>query len=339
MKRFATTSGATSALLMLGLMLTLSAGIGNAQHLISSKAGFVNRAEGKVFILRQDAENGERGRASMGTQMRDGDRLMTEAGSYAELLLSPGSYIRLNENSEVRAVNTAFTRMSFELVKGSIITEVSNANERVSNVNKDNPLEIVTPHGAASIGKDGLYRFDALETNTLVQVRQGELALAGREQFLSGKVTRLGRGKAVKLGGGDVSNLEIAKVNRDAADSFDSWSFGRAQTLMTANVSALRRSNTMGALAYGWMYDPFYNCYTFIPGRGRLFFSPYGMGFFGSYADCLRYGYGYGYFPQYYYPPSNGGGGVITPNVPSRVVAGNDRAPVVVPPARLVRNH
>ncbi len=331
MKRFISTSGATLALLI--LMLVLTAGVGNAQHLISSKAGFVNRAEGKVFILRQDAENGEKGRASMGTQMRDGDRLMTEVGSYAELLLSPGSYIRLNENSEVRAINTAFTRMSFEVVKGSVITEVSTSTEQVSNVNKTNPIEIVTPHGAVAIAKDGIYRFDMLETNTLVQVRQGELGLAGRDQFLAGKVTRLDRGKAVKLTGSDVAKLEIAKVNKDAADSFDAWSFGRAQTLMAANVSALRRSNTMGALAYGWMYDPFYNCYTFIPGRGRLLFSPYGMGFFGSYADALRYGYGYGYYPGYYYGnpyysnPSSGGG-VVAPNVPARVVAGNDRAPI-----------
>lgn len=330
MKRFTNRYGATFALLM--LLLGLNASLGNAQHLISSKAGFVNRSEGKVFILRQDAQDGEKGRVSMGTQMRDGDRIMTEAGSFAELLLSPGSYLRLNENSEVRAVNTSFMRMRFELVKGSAITEVSTSTEQVSTVNKNNPIEIVTPHGAVSIAKDGLYRFDALDTNTLVQVRQGELGLGDREQFLAGRITKLGRGKAVKLIGSDPAKLEIAKVNRDVADSFDTWSFNRAQTLMAANASVLRRSNTMSSLRYGWMYDPFYNCYTYIPGRG-LFFSPYGFGFFGSYANCLRYGcgYGYGYYPPYYYPPSyggGGGGGVVTPNVPARVVAGNDRAPI-----------
>ncbi|HEX9004967.1 MAG TPA: FecR family protein [Blastocatellia bacterium] len=326
MKRFATMAGAALALLV------LVAGPGNAQHLISSKAGFVNRAEGKVFILRQDAESGEKGRASMGTQMRDGDRIMTEADSYAELLLSPGSYLRLNESSEIRAVSTSFMQMRFELVKGTAITEVSTSTEQVSTVNKNNPIEIITPHGTVSIAKDGLYRFDTIETNTLVQVRQGELGLGNREQFLAGRITKLGRGKAVKLTGSDVAKLEVAKVNKDAADKFDVWSFGRAQTLMAANVSALKRSNTMSALSYGWMYDPFFNCYTFIPGRGRLFFSPYGMGFFGSYADCLRYGYGYGYgygYPYYYgNPSSGGGGGGVAPNVPARVVAGNDRAPV-----------
>lgn len=322
MKRFTKTSVAIIGLVM------LVASLGNAQHLISSKAGFVNRSEGKVFILRHDSENGEKGRVSMGTQMKDGDRIMTEAQSYAELLLSPGSYLRLSENSEILAVSTSFSQMRFELVKGSAITEVSTSTEQVSTVNKNNPIEVVTPHGTVSIAKDGLYRFDTIDTNTLVQVRQGELGLGTREQFLAGRVTKIGRGKAVKLTGDNPAKLEIAKVNKDAADQFDVWSFNRAQTLMAANVSALRRSRTMSALSYGWMYDPFFNCYTFIPGRG-LFFSPYGFGFFGSYADCLRYwpyGYGYGYYPYYGNPTS--GGGTVVPNVPARVVAGNDRAPI-----------
>lgn len=322
MTRFAKIPVATFAL------LSLLVCIGNAQHLISTKAGFVNRSEGKVFILRHDSENGEKGRVSLGTQMRDGDRLVTEADSRAELLLSPGSYLRLNQNTEVRAVSTSFTQMRFELVKGSVITEISTSSEPVSTVNKRNPVEIVTPHGTVAIGKDGLYRFDTVESNTLVQVRQGELGLGTREQFLADKLTKIGRGKAVKLVAGGSAKSDVAKINRDVADEFDAWSFNRAQTLMAANVSALRRSQTMSALSYGWIYDPFYNCYTYIPGRG-LFFSPYGFGFFGSYADCLRYwpyGFGYGYYNPYYGTPSWGGGG--TPNVPARVVAGNDRTPI-----------
>jgi len=323
MKRFAKVFVATFTLLMLVVA------VGNAQHLISSKAGFVNRSEGKVYILRQDSENGEKGRVSLGTQMRDGDRIMTEASSYAELLLSPGSYLRLNENSEVRAISTSFSQIRFELVKGSAITEISTGTEQVSAVTKNNPVEIITPHGPVSIAKDGLYRFDIVETNALVQVRQGELVLGTREQFLANKAIKLGRGKAVKLTGGDTAKLEVAKVNKDVADNFDGWSFNRAQTLMAANISALRRSRTMSALSYGWMYDSLYNCYTYIPGRG-LYFSPYGFGFFNSYSGMLGYWpYGYGYYNPYYGTPATGGGGTtVTPNVPARVIAGNDRAPI-----------
>jgi len=300
----------------------------NAQHLISTKSGFVNRAEGKVFILRADSEDGSKGRASLGTQMRDGDSLITEADSYAELLLTPGSYMRLNENSEVRVINTAFEEIRFELVKGSAIAEVASANEQVSNINKNSPLEIVTPHGTISIAKDGIYRFDTIEANTLVQVRQGELFVGDRNQFLTGKATKIKRGNAVKLTGGVVNNTDIAKVNKDVSDRFDAWSFNRANTLMAANVSALRRSRTMSALNYGWMYDSFYNCYTFIPRRG-LWYSPYGFGFFNSYGNCLYY-WPYGYNPYWSNPYGNGGGtaGGGGAALPGRVIAGNDRAPI-----------
>ncbi len=308
-------------------LLAVASFAANAQHLISTKSGFVNRTEGKVFILRADSEDGSKGRASLGTQMRDGDSMITEADSYAELLLSPGSYLRLNENSEVRSINTAFGEIRFELVKGSAIAEVATANEQVSNINKNSPLEIVTPHGTVSIAKDGIYRFDTIETNTLVQARQGELFIGDRNQFLAGKATKVKRGNAVKLTGGAINNSDIAKVNKDFSDKFDGWSFNRANTLMAANISALRRSRTMSALSYGWMYDSFYNCYTFIPRRG-LWYSPYGFGFFNSYGNCLYY-WPYGYSPYYGNPYGNGGGGAgggVT--LPSRVIAGNDRAPI-----------
>jgi hypothetical protein len=319
MKRLTKISLGALALMMLAVT------VGNAQHLISTKAGFVNRAEGDVFILRQDSENGERGRASLGTQMRDGDRIMTEAASHAELLLSPGSYLRMNENTEIRAVSTSFMKMRFELVKGAVITEISTSTEQVATINKNNPVEIVTPHGTVSIAKDGIYRFDMADATTLVQVRQGELALGGREEFLSGKAFKISHGKAIRLDGSNADKSDIAKINKDAADGFDAWSFNRANTLMAANLSALRRSKTMSALNYGWFYDSFYNCYTFIPGRG-LYFSPYGFGFFNSFGNMYGY-WPYGYYPYYPYG-SGGGGGVATPNVPPRVVAGNDRAPI-----------
>ncbi|MBP6821614.1 MAG: FecR domain-containing protein [Acidobacteria bacterium] len=323
MTRFAKIFVAAFALLSLASIAV------NAQHLISTKAGFVNRSEGKVFILRADSEDGAKGRVSLGTQMRDGDRIITEADSYAEVLLSPGSYLRVNEGSEIRAISTSLSEARFEILKGSAIAEVATALEQVTAISKKAPLEIITPHGVVSIAKDGLYRFDTIEQNTLVQVRQGELFIGDRDRFLAGRATKISRGNAVKLVGGAVSKSDIAKVNKDVSDKFDAWSFNRANTLMAANVSALRRSRTMSAMNYGWLYDSFYNCYTFIP-RNGLWYSPYGFGFFNSYSGLLYY-WPYGYNPYYYGNPygnggSSGGGG--SANLPSRVIAGNDRAPI-----------
>lgn len=307
-------SFATFAALALAALFGVAA---NAQHLISSKAGFVNRVEGKVHILRHDGDENERGRASLGTQMRDGDRVMTEAGSRAEVLLNPGSYLRLDENTVVRALNTSLTQIRFELVKGAAIVEIGQ-------VEKKNPIEIVAPGGTLTLAKDGLHRIDARREPTIVMVRQGELQVGTRQEFAANRTFKIGRGKTAQLTG--APKLALAKLDKDAVDEFDRWSFDRAQTLMAANISTLRRSRTMSALSYGWMYDPFYNCYTYIPGRG-LFFSPYGFGFFRSYGDSLAYwpyGYGYGGYGGGYY--GGGGGGVANP--PARVIAGNDRAPV-----------
>ncbi len=305
-----------SFLIALGLSATAS-----AQYLTSARAGFVNRVEGKAYILRADSEDGEKGRASLGTQMRDGDRISTPADSFAEVLLNPGSYLRLNENTEVRAVNTDLTSVRFELIKGSVIAEVGE-------VNKKAPIEITTPYGALTMLKDGLTRIDAKESATIVAVRQGEIYLGTRNEFAANKAFKIGRGKVATLTAstqsGQIAKSDLAKLDKDAADNFDVWSFNRAQTLTAANVSSLRRSRVLTAFAGGWYYNSFYNCYTFIP-YGSRFFSPYGFGFFNNYGDCYYYNpyYWYGNGGGYY-----GGGGGGGTNIPPRVVSGIDRAPI-----------
>jgi hypothetical protein len=304
---------ATLASLLLALGLSVTA---NAQYLTSAKAGFVNRTEGKVYILRADSEDGEKGRASLGTQMRDGDRISTTADSFAEVLLNPGSYLRLNENTEVRAVSTNLVSVRFELIKGSVIAEVGESNKKA-------PIEIITPNGALSIAKDGLLRIDAKASATLVAVRQGEVHLGTREEFAANKTMKIGRGKIASLTGSPKPDL--AKLDKDAVDEFDVWSFNRAQTLTAANVASLRRSRVMTAFAGGWYYNPFYNCYTFIPFRSR-FFSPYGFGFFNNFRDCYYYNPYYWYGGGGYY--GGGGGGGVVSNLPPRIVTGNDRGPI-----------
>jgi hypothetical protein len=302
-------SAAALALLLIGAG---SAQVASAQHLISSKAGFVNRVEGKVQIQRQESESGEMGRASLGTQMRDGDRLLTEADSRAEVLLSPGVYLRMNEKTAIRALNTEIAEAQFELISGSVIVEVDT-------IDKKTPLEFLTPQGPVTIAKQGLYRFDAKGDTTTISVQKGELHLGTREQLIAKQTTKVGREKVARLTGSGLRS-EIAKLDLNVFDDFDEWSFQRAQTLVAANYSVLRRSGSSRSLAFGWVYDPFYRCYTFIPGRWQLF-SPYGFGFYRSLGDCVCY-------LPYYYPYYRSYGGGTT--------AGNNNRPS--PPTRAVSN-
>jgi hypothetical protein len=258
------------------LLASLCAGATAAQHLISTKAGFVNRVDGKVYIVRQDSEDGAKASASLGTQMREGDRLSAETGSYAEILLNPGSYIRIDGRSELRAVKTDLANIRFELISGSAMVEVGQVDKKL-------PIEIITPHGSFFIRKTGLQRIDVRDEMTAVAVRQGEIHLGTLDQVLAKESFKIGRGKVAQLTGAPAPSL--AKIDKDATDQFDQWSFSRAELLMAANQRALSQSSTRNrALSFGWHFDPFHSCYTFIP-RGS-FWSPYGFGFFNSFNSC-----------------------------------------------------
>jgi FecR protein len=295
-----------SFLLALGL-----GAIANAQYLISTKAGFVNRAEGQVYILRADGEDREKESVSLGAQMRAGDRIGVEANGFAEALLNPGSYLRLSENTEVRAVSVDLDSVRFELIKGSVIAEIGQ-------IDKKAPIEIMTPHGVLTIAKAGLHRIDAKQTATLVSVRQGEIHLGTRSAFAAKQSFKIKRGKVVTLTGSPQPGpSDIAKLDQDAIDKFDTWSFDRAQALTAANVRALSRSGTLNS---GWHYDPFFNSYTFVPTRS-WFWSPYGFGFFNNYRDC------HSYTPVYNSGSSYVSGGRRA-SVSPRVVSGNDRGAV-----------
>lgn len=319
-----TASAKTKVAMILAIVaVAMIGGQASAQHLISSKAGFVNRVDGKVYILRADSLDGERGRASLGTQMRDGDLLMTETESKAEVLLNPGSYLRMDGKTEIIARGTALDEVRFELKSGTIIVEISE-------IDKKMPIEIITANGSVYARKMGLYRFEALAGSTRVAVRQGELILGSRDLALANKGYKIKKGNIASLTGNDPT---LAKLDRDAIDEFDVWSFNRAQALVAANHSALRASRTYGSLAYGWIFDPIFGTYTFIP-RNGLIWSPYGFGFFNSFGNCWTcFGwspYGWGYNP-YGRPNGNSGGmggGGGTTGLPPRVIAGNDRAPI-----------
>jgi hypothetical protein len=307
------------------LLLLVAASLGqtaSAQHLISSKAGFVNRVEGKVYIQRQDSAEDEKGRASLGTQMRNGDRISTAVNSYAEVLLNPGAYLRLDQQSEVRAVNTSLSEVRFELLKGAVIAEVGEADKKM-------PLEIITPQGSVAIAKEGLYRIDARAGATIIKVRKGELVLGTRAQLVAGGGTKVGRNKVVELTGSSAFKPEIAKLDSFDLDEFDEWSFQRAEMLVAANYSVLRRAQYTPALSFGWMYDPFYNCYTFIPGSRRLY-SPYGFSFYNSFSHCSCY-LPY-YYPYYGSGPYYGGGGTtaggstLRPSTTPRIAPGGNNA-------------
>jgi hypothetical protein len=292
----------------LGLGLSLTASAQNREkYLISAKAGGVNLVSGNVTLERRgDARH----QALTSTDdLQTGDTVTTGAGGRVEVLLNPGSYMRVDENSEFELTNASLDQLLVMLLKGSAVMEVTGADD------VELAIGVHTRQANTLIIKGGIYRFNVLP-NEMTEI----LVRKGRVLFGNGLTTRIKGGQKVVIGR-DGSVVEVAKLNKKEQDTLDVWSKERAQTLAHANQKLQHRAlmtafndfgwgdfNSWGQSAgYGslglWVYSPTARSYCFLPVGSRAWSSPYGH----------RYGNGFGYYgdgygwPRGYNQPSGNG--------------------------------
>jgi hypothetical protein len=247
------------------------------KYLISAKAGGINYLSGNVTVNR----SGTSGQQTLTDQdnLEDGDVVTTAAGGRVEVLLNPGSYLRVAENSEFELADTSLEHVRIKLLRGSAIIEV------VGTDGDKLALKVDTPQTSAVIVKRGIYRVNVLETGeTEVLVRKGRaLVGATAQEVKSGKMIVIGRGMMAT----------VMKMDKRLEDSLDLWSQDRAEYLASINkqiqprvlsASLLDYSDDSGWMSnrnrnYGaWVYDSQRGCYVFLPGRGGAS-SPYGYGY------------------------------------------------------------
>lgn len=242
------------------------------EHFIAARAGVVNYVEGSPLVFSGESKPCKP--LSPRSQLRAGDRIETSTLDRVELLLNPGSYLRLGPKSRLSVLNTDFGAMQFELAGGSLILESVTFNRKV------HALNLFVPSGDLVLLKEGLYRIEVVPSEAVeVLVHKGKLKWlkGGRE------VGTLTSGKRFNLGVPPVEGeLQYVKLDKKSGDVLDRWSRRRAEFLVAVNsrlspwsigsVSQSYRYNLRG----GWMYNPFFNCYTFVPFDGS-FGSPYGF--------------------------------------------------------------
>lgn len=296
-----------------GLMIAaLSLPVGAAaQQVISARAGVVQYVEGTVTV------GGEliSPKAGQFPSVKENEVLKTEEGR-AEVLLTPGVFLRVGENSSVRMVSSDLTNTKVEFLSGTALVECDD-------MPKDNAVTILHSGAEVSILKSGLYRFDGQPAR--VGVYGGEVKLVAAD----GKMMNLKTGRQVTLEGTPEESKFDAKLEEDALYK---WSSRRSDYVAMANVSSATtayNSNGGGGggdffggymggggymgmgmgmgMGYGnmWAFNPFFGSYTFLPLDG-MFMSPFGYPFWSPYSV---WGY-YNMFPGYYgYSPLMGGGG------------------------------
>ncbi len=226
-------------------------------------------------------------------QLQAGQVLGTKNGK-AEVLLTPGVFLRLDDNSIAEMISPSLTNTEVGLQKGRAMIEVDE-------IHKGNDLQVKEDGSTTRLLKTGLYEFDA--NRGAVAVYNGKAQVRGDDKHVTVK------------GGHELAlndpKLKSQKFDKKAfqQDELYQWSDLRSSYLAEANADQARYivNNWYGDPGWfgtGWYWNPYFATYTFVPGDG-IFYSPFGWGY------CSPF---YIVGTPYYYGPRYRPGTVISPS-------------------------
>lgn len=245
---------------------------------VPARPGMLNFVEGQADIGERDVA----GTTGGSVILNPGQTLATKDG-HAEVLLTPGVFLRLNKDTAVKMISPGLIDTRVEVLRGQAMVEATE-------VKKENNLRVLNSGATTQIEKEGLYRFDA--DRNLVAVYDGKAVVQEDD-----KTVDLKGGRAALLS--TDQPLKAVKFDKNSAeDELYKWSKLRSEYLAEANAASARIyvAGNAGWYGPGWYWNPWYSAYTFIPGSGILY-SPFGWGFASPWAYPFYGGfYGSGYW-------------------------------------------
>ncbi len=294
-------------LLMAVSLVTVALGYGDTQN--SPPPGTLNYVEGQVTYQGQKETP-----KSVGTTYLEKNQDLQTQDGHAEMLLTPGVYLRLGHDSAVTMLSPGLANTRVELTKGAAMLEVDE-------LFKQNNLTMVVDNTLTQIEKQGLYAFDANPGS--VKVLDGKAVVT-----VDDRQVKVGKGHEVLLAEGQRPvRRKFDKAAFDN-DSLYRWSMLRSQYATESNVNegnALMESG--GWWGPGWYWDPFMWDFAFMPGWGMgwgafgyPFFSPWMVGYAPYYGF---YGYNHGFGSSFYHYPVTRAGNQPLPPLAHHGVAGS----------------
>jgi hypothetical protein len=271
--------------------------------------GTLNYIEGQGSIgdLSLDAK-------SVGSVDLQPGQSLTTGNGRAEVLLTPGVFLRVGDNSQVKMISSNLTNTEVEITKGQATVEVAE-------IHKYNVLRVGEDGTTTQLQKDGLYDFDA--DHNQVRVLKGEAMVQDGDRTVKIKAGH-------ELDISQTAQLKSRKFDKNSFESSELYRFSdlRSQYLAEANLDVARNYyGGQGWYGAGWYWDPFFTAYTWIPGDG-IFYSPFGWGFYSPWT-AYRLPVYYGY-PRYI--------GRVHPYAGTAIARGAVGRPAVVRPAPVARS-
>jgi hypothetical protein len=282
----------SKALIWMLSLATLSA-TAFGQNANPARPGTLNYIEGQASIEGRAVTPGSVGKAGL----QAGQYLSTANGK-AEILLTPGIFLRLGDNSTVQMISP-------DLAKTEVKLEQGRANIEVDQLYKQNVVLVDLKDGQTQLLQNGLYAFDA--GNSTVRVFDGRAAVyPGANLEAAIKPIDVKGGHQLALTGEPAKPQKFDKDQAKAQDDLYRWSSLRSEYLGQANIDLAENYAGNSGFYPGWYWAGGPYGYTWLPGDG-LFWSPFGYGFYSPY---YLYGGGfvYGRFGRGFYPYRGGFG-------------------------------
>ena len=235
-----------------------------AQSVISAHSGVIHYVEGQVNVDGAAIHP----KSTEFPDVKPDQVLATEDGR-AEVLLTPGVFLRLPENSSARMISNSLADTRLEMVSGSALIEVGQLLRKNAITIEVHGVEIALP-------KQGLYRIDTNPAR--LRVYDGEARVTAATGGIDMK-----RGREAAL---DAPTLEARHFDVKSTDAFYRWGARRSEYVAAANVIAAKTASNSGygsgiaSEGYGsWAFNPWFGMFTFLPASG-IYWSPFGSPFY-----------------------------------------------------------
>jgi hypothetical protein len=245
--------------------------------------GALNYVEGSADLQGQPLNNRDVGASTM-----DPGQVLHTANGKAEVLLTPGVFLRVGDNSSVKMISPDISNTQVELLNGE-------AGVEVDEIYPQNDLQIIDNGVTTRLEKRGFYEFLANPSANQSKV----LVFSGKAQVEvgDGRYKGVGKGHEMVLVASAQEKPHGFNIN-NAQDNLYNWSKLRSQYMAEQNEQVAEN--------YGWDWAPY-------PG---WYWNPWGWGWWGpglglwGYPGPFFYGGGYwgrGYYGGHYGHPIPGG--------------------------------
>lgn len=210
------------------LALTLAASTSfnvSGQSVISAHSGTIHYTEGQVAL------DGNAVQPKFGEfpEVKSGQVLSTQDGR-AEILLTPGVFLRLGENSSFKMISNQLSNTRLEVQSGEAMIEVGE-------LLPDNAIAVVFHAGDISIAKRGLYLFDSDPARLRVYDGEASVVSPSADPLIVRKGHELVFGEA---------KLEARTFDAKDTDEFYRWSARRDEYVAEANITSAKSVRDTG---------------------------------------------------------------------------------------------